>query len=446
LESMERMLDDAEMSALKHAEVSGWFVCRSTGSCERWPAVRLGEICQGNMKEFLAWAFYHCTPDKVPKERLQEFEELYREGARWCGTHFPKGYNPDVQPMRVTMDRIVSQHRPFAWYMTTALALPLVTAHLLSGLGFKQYKSGTLSYWHCVASNPEPSVSESDSGSESSEGSHCRVPIVFVHGLGINLLPYYLFISDLVQMAAGRTILLVSLPHISMRLQEHGPSSAEMVACLSDMLASWGFSAAHFIGHSFGSLPLAWMVRRAPSLVNMATFIDPVCFLIIKPDVCYNFIYKKPSTPSQLLSNFFVARELFIAYSLSRNFFWFMNLLWPEDVTMPSLVALSGQDSIVPAHSVRRYLAVYKQRHGSDSLKVLWFPDHAHGECFAPGRLEARRRILQEALLMESAHTGQSRSRPQSSTAARPRDPLPQPPPAWPGGPQSWLRSVPSGA
>jgi len=151
------------------------------------------------------------------------------------------------------------------------------------------------------------------------------------------------------------------------------------------------------------------MVRRAPHLVNMVTFIDPVCFLIIKPDVCYNFIYKKPSTVSQMLSTFFVARELFIAYSLSRNFFWFMNLLWPEDLTMPSLVALSGKDAIVPAHSVRRYLAVYKRRHGLDSLKVLWFPGHSHGECFLPARHESRLSILHEALLIESVHAGRAR-------------------------------------
>merc|ERR1711920_481510 len=101
-------------------------------------------------------------------------------------------------------------------------------------------------------------------------------------------------------------------------------------------------------------------------MVQMATFIDPVCFLLVKPDVCYNFVYRRPQTPLHLLINYFAARELFIANSLSRNFFWFENVLWPEQLgAKPSLVVLSGCDAIVPAHSIRRYLTAYKERHAA---------------------------------------------------------------------------------
>lgn len=413
-QSIERMLDDAEMSALKHAEVSGWFVRRSTGSCDRWPAVHLGEICENNMREFLAWAFYHCAPDEVPRERLQEFDQLLEEGIRWVGMRFPPGYNRDAQPMRVTMDKVNSQHRPLSQYVFTSLVLPFINSVLLHRLGFKHYKSGTLSYWHRPADHDSRHSVDSESdceppGLNRGDGpgiAHRTLPpLVFVHGLGLNLLPYYFFIRELLTLASGRAVLLVSLPHISMCLQEHVPSSAETVACLSDMLSSWGYAKGHFIGHSFGSLPLAWMVRRAPNRVSMVSFIDPVCFLIIKPDVCYNFIYKRPTCASELLSSFFVARELFIAHSLSRNFFWFENLLWPEDISMPCLVALSGKDGIVPAHSVRRYLSVYKQRHGVDTPKVVWFQDHAHGECFFPSRLDSCQSIIREMLALEASRS-----------------------------------------
>lgn len=299
------------------------------------------------------------------------------------------------------MDKILTIHRPCIWYFITVGVLPFITSVLFQRLGFKNYWSGTLSYWHCPPRCHDPD----DSPETRSPGGSCTgTPVVFIHGVGLNILPYYHFVQEMMAAAPHRTILLVSLPHISMMLHEHVPSSAEFVACISDMLSSWGFASAHFIGHSFGSLPLAWMVRRAPSLVRMATFIDPVCFLIIKPDVCHNFLYKKASTATQLLSQVLIARELFIAYSLSRNFFWFMNLLWPEDVTMPAVVALSGQDEIVPTHSVRRYLTVYKKRHGLDSLKVLWFPDSAHGEHFTPGRQKQRNEILTAALVMESTY------------------------------------------
>lgn len=386
--TMELMMDDAEMFALKQAEVSGWFVQRCKGSAERWPSSRIGELRRGNVEEFMAWAFYHCRPKEVPAEREEEWEQLLAEGSKWVGIDFVPGYNEDAQPMRVTMDRIVASHRPFLFYAVTALVLPALTGRILGRLGFAEYSSGTLAYWHRTADTRSSSP-----------------PIVFIHGLGLNILPYYYFIYELLQVASGRTIFLVSLPHISMRLQEHVPSCAEMVACLSDMLSSWGYKNAHFIGHSFGTLPLAWMVRLAPSQVSMATFLDPVCFLIIKPDVCYNFIYRRPETPAQMLTQFFAARELYIANSLSRNFFWFNNLLWPEDLSMPSLVALSGRDAIVPAHSVRRYLAVYKQRHGLDSLKLLWFPDHSHGEFCLPGQNDACCSIIRDMLLMDSLYS-----------------------------------------
>lgn len=397
LEYTEAMIDDAEMFALKQAEVSGWFVQRCTGSSERWPAARIGEIRRGNMEEFLAFVFFHCNPHEVPAARRGEFEQLLEEGSRWVGIKFTPGYNDDVQPMRVTMDRIVAEHRPFSFYALTALVLPFVTDRMIGHLGFTRYSSGTLTYWHHLpgwSENHDPTAPRGQ-------------PIVFIHGLGINILPYYSLVAELLKMAGDRPVFLVSLPHISMRLQSNVPSCTEMVACLSDMLAGWGHSSAHFVGHSFGTLPLAWMVRLAPSRVSMVTFIDPVCFLIIKPDVCYNFIYRRPTTPAQLISSFFVGRELFIANSLSRNFFWFNNLLWPEDLSMPAIVALSGKDAIVPAHSVRRYLSVYKQRHGLASLKVRWFPDLAHGEACLPGSLDAGRSIIQDMLLMDSLYSSE---------------------------------------
>jgi hypothetical protein len=128
-------------------------------------------------------------------------------------------------------------------------------------------------------------------------------------------------------------------------------------------------------------------------MVGSTTFIDPVCFLLCKHDVAYNFLYRDPATLMQLIIHYFAgahctlihsytvhsythtppflhllfpspplfpssstARELHIAYALSRHFFWWQNILWPEQlqpaVTGHTTVFLSGEDSIVPAHSV----------------------------------------------------------------------------------------------
>lgn len=56
------------------------------------------------------------------------------------------------------------------------------------------------------------------------------------------------------------------LPRVRTECREDVPSSTEMVACLRDMLASWEHSSAHFIGHSFGSIVVAWMARNAKEM------------------------------------------------------------------------------------------------------------------------------------------------------------------------------------
>lgn len=388
--AVERRAAELEIIALKQAEVSGWFLERS--SQRRWPANRLCEIGQDNMAEFLAWAFFHCDPKNVPDSRRQEFEELLTLGYDWVDVQFPAGYNPNVKCMRLTMDSIQSAHRPLMYYCLTAIVLPMVTERLLSARGFTPHKSGSLAYWY----RPAPKPSANDHTSSASDS-----PFVFCHGIGPNVLPYVLFIDDMLSHASRRDMFLVSLPHISWRIKEEVPSSAEMVACLSEMLTNWGHESAHFIGHSFGSVPVAWMVRRAPEMVKMATFMDPVCFLLVKPDVCYNFIYRKAATPARLVMEFFAARELYTAHSLSRNFFWFENMLWPEQLTMPSLIVLSGEDTIVPAHSVRRYMATFIQQHSMDTLSVLWFADHTHGQLIGPGGAPHRKRVLEAMLARE---------------------------------------------
>mmetsp|Transcript_132606 Transcript_132606/g.296538 ORF Transcript_132606/g.296538 Transcript_132606/m.296538 type:complete len:715 (+) Transcript_132606:80-2224(+) len=405
--AFEQLADDAEVLALKQAEASGWFLKRK-GRSERWPVSQVGEIRQDNIKEWVAWAFLHCELDQVPSSRSLEVDELTEEIIRWMEVPMQPGYNAEVTPMRLTMDPIPSAHRPLIYYVVTQTIFSQVINIQVRLLGFTEHWSGTLAYWH----RPAPADNASPTGPSASSSRPVRgesfkdggqlAPIVFCHGIGVNILPYRPFLNELLERYPERSFFIISLPHISMRIKEEVPSSTEMVATLSDMLASWGFDSAHFVGHSFGSLPLAWMARKAPHMVSMMTFIDPVCFLLIKPDVCYNFMYRTPADPTQLLINYFLAKELYIAHSLSRNFFWHQNVLWPDELHCPTLVVLSGRDSIVPAHSVRRYLTTYKQRCNLSSLRVLWFPDLGHGEInFGPVGEAACTRIVSEMMQLE---------------------------------------------
>lgn len=105
-------------------------------------------------------------------------------------------------------------------------------------------------------------------------------------------------------------------------------------------------------------------------------------YLVSPPSYRDPFITNKPT---HLLMNFFVAKELHIAHTFGRNFFWNQNLLNPEALEgIPTCVLLSGQDSVVPAHSVRRFLMAHAERRnaqkGGGKLSIKWQPDLGHGE------------------------------------------------------------------
>ncbi|CAK0888286.1 unnamed protein product, partial [Prorocentrum cordatum] len=47
----------------------------------------------------------------------------------------------------------------------------------------------------------------------------------------------------------------------------------------------WGFASAHFVGHSFGTFLVSWMLRYQPGHVERCTFVDPVCFMLLKAEL-----------------------------------------------------------------------------------------------------------------------------------------------------------------
>lgn len=378
-------LDKVQLLALKWAEVSGWFLGSNPVDLRR-----------GNIEEWAAWAFFDvASKHDLTAKQLEELGEMVRDMEEWAELDLPEGYNPLIKSMRLTVDPIPSQHRPLIYYFVTGYIMPIIQEVQLHQLDFVGYKSGTISYWRRA-------------GVGCGDGAPRPPPLVFCHGIGISVLPYMHFLEDLINwndISSRREIFLISMPNIAMRISEDPPSMVETVACISDMLDSWGVPAAHFLCHSFGSVVTSWMVKRAPSRVLAATFMDPVCFMLAKPDVSYNFMYRTPQSPSQLLLHYFVSKELYISHSLARNFFWYQCILWPEEIPQgtPALVVLSGKDSIVPTHSVRRYLSAYKQKDPDSSVEVMYFPNLGHGEInFGPRGARATGKILDQMLVMEA--------------------------------------------
>jgi len=140
------------------------------------------------------------------------------------------------------------------------------------------------------------------------------------------------------------------------------------------------------VSHSNGTVLHAWLLKAHPGLVTASCFVDPFTFCLWEGDVCYNFVYKRPTTGIELLMRYYVGSELGIANYIQRNFDWSSNTLFFEDIPNPldpkrTLFVLGSDDSILSSTRVRRYLKM----HGVTADNML-FPNGAvHGESLIPG-------------------------------------------------------------
>lgn len=77
------------------------------------------------------------------------------------------------------------------------------------------------------------------------------------------------------------------------------------------------------------------------------------------PQLIRNFIYNGVSVtdvlrrPAALLKAM-VARDLIIAETFCRHFWWHTLTLWPDELTAPTVLLLSNNDDLVPCELVQR--------------------------------------------------------------------------------------------
>lgn len=262
-----------------------------------------------------------------------------------------------------------------------------------------------LSYWH------KPHTSKT------------RLPILFIHGIGIGLYPYTSFLSELeahVDDTSSKSdgqvgILAVEIMSISFRITSAALSKDDLCAELEQILTAHGYDRFVLVSHSYGSVISTHIISN-PSLGPMVAsmvLIDPVSILLHMPDVAYNFTRRQPKRANEWQLWYFASMDPGVAHSLGRRFFWNENVLWKEDIKefMKSgrqvTVSLAGQDLIVDTDAVGSYLInetptqgdsamtmereSWKRRsyHG-DGLGVLWFDELDHAQVFDKAATRAR--------------------------------------------------------
>merc|ERR1712048_156486 len=141
----------------------------------------------------------------------------------------------------------------------------------------------------------------------------------------------------------------------------------------------YGHKQAVFVGHSYGSAVLTWVVRNERQCVSKAVLIDPICFLLCQPDVVCNFLYSDPNNAVTKAMAHFVRWELFQAHVLFRHFYWYHNNMWADELPDNCTVVLSGNDNIIDPQLVRRYLQDSKEKRDLIELEIAWYPHLGHG-------------------------------------------------------------------
>ncbi|KAI9709863.1 MAG: hypothetical protein M1812_007571 [Candelaria pacifica] len=307
------------------------------------------EIRRENVKEFFRWAFLN-TGEFDPADDA-EIEDYVVRMEGLLGRQFEVGKG-NAKPLRLSLDKVDMLHRSLTWYMD-------------------------------------------------------KLPILFVHGIGIGLYPYVNFLSELNEKGVKDCldddvgIIALEIMPISFRITHAAVEKDEMCQEIRQILAKHGWDRFVLVSHSYGSV-ISTHLLKTPYMAEMigpVLLIDPVSFLLHLPDVAYNFTKRKPHRANEHQLYYFGSMDMGVSHTLSRCFFWSENILWKHDVEGRNLTAtLSGKDLIVNTEAVGRYLTrdenlktINGSAHADEwkhqawkgtGLEVLWFGDLDHAQVF----------------------------------------------------------------
>ena len=196
-----------------------------------------------------------------------------------------------------------------------------------------------------------------------------RLPVVFIHGIGIGLYPYTNFLNELNSNSGIESsdpddqvgIIAIEIMPVSFRITHSALSSTEMCSEIDQILLNHFSPDQKFIlvSHSYGTV-ISTHLLKTPSIaprIGPVVLIDPVSILLHLPDVAYNFTRRLPTEANEHQLYYFASMDPGVSHTLSRHFFWNENVLWKKDLGGRNVtVSLSGRDLIVNTEAVEIYL------------------------------------------------------------------------------------------
>ncbi|KAI4597260.1 hypothetical protein KJ359_004773 [Pestalotiopsis sp. 9143b] len=395
------------------------------------------EIKYDNVLDFTLWAFFDTTPERASEQdtlQAHEFVDLFEERL---GRKLDAGRG-SARGLRLTIDAIETRYRSFIWFAIIGIVDSYTHVHL-AWLGFeyfaqprseafsvtpprlqsmfasKRSASRQLSYWH----RPHTAAD--------------KVPVVFLHGIGVGLWTYAPFLSRIGAADNGSGdvgVIAIEILPVSFRLTNEPLSKLEFLSQLDTILDSHGWDDFVLAGHSYGTVLATHMIHSGTfnARIQGVVLLDPVNIMLHLPDVAYNFTRRKPRRGNEWQLWYFASMDPGVAHALARHFFWRENIVWKEELlarprkdgtldgqgagTRKVAVCLSERDLIVDTLSVANYLTdgedwapgavsslaeeetqgtLHRNRHLSrDGVEILWFPGQDHSQMFDKRQDEKR--------------------------------------------------------
>jgi hypothetical protein len=263
------------------------------------------------MKEWLYWAIFNAhlpEPDKIPAPQRKFLGEALELIEMRSGSIIPEGSNPSAKPILLTLDPVNFAWRPLCWYLLVSAGNLFFKYHFTTNYGMKLIHKDGIDYLY----RAPPGWTMRNGPS----------PLVFIHGLGLGLIQYAHIIFNLLPHTTHRPLLIPLQPHISQLIfhteflfpkGRHATATSMhalfvqlgWVRAEADTSAESDFDGplkretargVTILSHSNGSFVHAWLLKAHANIIARSCFVDPVTFCSWEGDVCYNFLYRRPST------------------------------------------------------------------------------------------------------------------------------------------------------
>ncbi|KIM88219.1 hypothetical protein PILCRDRAFT_814122 [Piloderma croceum F 1598] len=359
--------------------------CKNYLAGDHYPTgwFRSSDIKRENVVLWTLWALF--STETYQSEWDAEINGYLAEIEGLLDRKLENGYADQAKAMRLTLDPVVTLHRPLVWYIIVG-GVDMYSSLSIRIRGFKHY---TIPKWfHSFPPRPHTILSEKSADPDLSywyrpHRSTTKLPVVFLHGIGV--LPFF---SDLIAQDPHIGILVIEVLPISMHITSPPLDRDAYCRAVSRILASLEISRITLVSHSYGTVLTTHMLHDPflSPLISSIFFIDPIPFLLHLPNVAFNFVYREPRLANEWKMWYFASRDADISRALSRHFFWAENVLWKEELEGRKVaVVLSGADQIVNAEEVRKYLTGEQElsrRWEMDGLEVLFYPELDHGMVF----------------------------------------------------------------